>query len=74
MTVWISEIQEEEPEVQGEAQEYEDMIDGPLPGRGLSAEPKYLGRPRFPWATMRAPPAPLYIGLEGRCARSRSSA
>ena len=35
-------------EVQGEAPEYEDMIDGPLPAKGLGAGPKYLGKPRFP--------------------------
>ena len=42
------------------------MINGPLPGMGLSAGPKYLGRPRFPWAAVWAPPTPLYIGLEGK--------
>ena len=55
-----------EPEVQGDEPEYEDMIDGPLPGRGLDAGPKYLGRPRFPWAAVWAPPAPLHLGLEGK--------
>ena len=54
------------PEVQGDEPEYEDMVDGPLPGRGLDAGPKYLGRPRFPWATTWAPPAPLSLGLEGK--------
>ena len=56
----------DEPEVKGGEPEYEDMIDGPLPGRGLDAGPKYLGRPRFPWAAMWGPPEPLYIGLEGK--------
>ena len=55
-----------EPEVQSDEPEYEDMIDGPLPGRGLDAGPKYLGRPRFPWAAVWAPPAPLHLGLEGK--------
>ena len=54
------------PEVQGDEPEYEDMVDGPLPGRGLDAGPKYLGRPRFPWATTWAPHAPLCLGLEGK--------
>ena len=55
-----------ETEVQGEAPEYEDMIDGPLPAKGLGAGPKYLGKPRFPWGAIRAPPTPLSIGLEGK--------
>ena len=54
------------PEVKGDAPEYEDMINGPLPGRGLSAGPKYLGKSRLPWATVWDPPAPLSIGLEGK--------
>ena len=55
-----------ETEVQGEAPEYEDMIDGPLPAKGLGAGPKYLDKPRFPWGAMWAPPTPLSIGLEGK--------
>ena len=39
------------PEEEGEAPEYEDMVDGPLPARGLDTGPKYLGKPCFPWAT-----------------------
>ena len=54
------------PEVQGDEPEYEDMVDGPLPGRGVDAGPKCLGRPRFPWATTWAPPTPLRLGLEGK--------
>ena len=54
------------PEAQIDEPEYEDMVDGPLPERGLNAGPKYLGPPRFPWAVVWAPPAPLQIGLEGK--------
>ena len=54
------------PEVQVDEPEYEDMVDGPLPERGLDAGPKYLGPPRFPWAVVWAPPSPLQIGLEGK--------
>ena len=56
----------QETEVQGEAPEYEDMIDGPLPAKGLGAGPKYLGKSRFPWAEVWAPPTPLFMGLEGK--------
>ena len=54
------------PEAPADEPEYEDMVDGPLPERGLEAGPKYLGSPRFPWAAVWAPPAPLQIGLEGK--------
>ena len=54
------------PEVQVEEPGYEDMVDGPLPERGLDAGPKYLGPPRFPWAVVWAPPSPLQIGLQGK--------
>ena len=33
-----------EPEVQGDEPDYEDMIDGPLPGRGLGRRTKILGQ------------------------------
>ena len=55
-----------ETEEQGETPEYEDMIDGPLPAKGLGAGPKYLGKPRFPWAAIWAPPTTLCFGLEGK--------
>ena len=42
------------------------MIDGPLPAKGLGAGPKYLGKPRFPWAAMWSPPTTLCFGLEGK--------
>ena len=35
------------PDEEGEAPEYEDMVDGRLPAKGLSTVPKYLGKPRF---------------------------
>ena len=54
------------PETPSDEPEYEDMVDGPLPERGLEAGPKYLGSPRFPWAAVWAPPAPLQMGLEGK--------
>ena len=54
------------PETPSDEPEYEDMVDGPLPERGLEAGSKYLGSPRFPWAAVWAPPAPLQIGLEGK--------
>ena len=40
------------PEAKNDEPEYEDMVDGPLPERGLDAGPKYLGPPRFPWAVV----------------------
>ena len=52
-------VKPSETEVQGEAPEYEDMINGPLPARGLGAGTKYLGKS---WA----PPTPLFMGLEGK--------
>ena len=54
------------PDAQGEEPEYEDMVDGPLPERGLDAGPKHLGPPRFPWAVVWAPPEPVHLGLEGK--------
>ena len=35
------------PEAPADEPECEDMVDGPLPERGLEAGPKYLGSPRF---------------------------
>ena len=55
-----------ETEEQREAPEYEDMIDGPLPAKGLGAGQKYLGKPRFPWAAVWAPPTSLCFGLQGK--------
>ena len=55
-----------DPDAQSEEIEYEDMVDGPLPERGMDLGPKHLGPPRFPWAVVWAPPEPLHLGLEGK--------
>ena len=57
---------EAKSEEKGEAPEYEDMVDGPLPAKGLQAVPKYLGKPRFPWGTTWSTPTAMYFGLEGK--------